>query len=94
MLKAEGKNIFQSFLKISNLCTYLHFLKITQPSLSPHSLLLILPDPTLDLLMYLITTYMQIFYLFRHTIDTLVTDGLRVKISEAFWHEILSILKI
>lgn len=27
MLKEEGKNIFQSFLKISNLCTYLHFLK-------------------------------------------------------------------
>lgn len=86
MLKTEGKKIPQIFLKINfcNLCTCLQFFLITQLSLSPHLLLLILADPAVDLPMYLITTYMQIFYIFIHTIDAQGIDTLRVKISQVF----------
>lgn len=62
----------------------LQFFLITQLSLSPHLLLLILADPTVDLPMYLITTYMQIFYIFMHTIDAQGIDVLWMKISEVF----------
>lgn len=62
MLKIEEKPYISKIFKFHfcNLCSYLQFFLITQLRLSTDLLLLILPDPTLDLLMYLITAYMQI----------------------------------